>query len=176
MYSSCFTCNVTSGLDFDLLHMFVRRNLGGRNLWESKDDRKWGHDKFEEMSTQERHYGEVSGGVVFLFNSCLEDLYKCSKALCVFSQGRKASRGRNRGRGKIQGEEGGYARGSRPKTFNNGNQNNAPNNQNSRLQSISPKNLNSAPKNPNNVPKGVRGRGPRRYQSYWNEVPIQNKQ
>lgn len=45
--------------------MFVRRNLGGRNLWESKDDRKWGHDKFEEMSTQERHYGEVRGGVVF---------------------------------------------------------------------------------------------------------------
>ncbi|KAL8122981.1 protein MLN51 homolog [Apium graveolens] len=125
-----------------------RRNLGGRNLWESKDDRKWGHDKFEEMSTQERHYGE----------------------------GRKASRGRNRGRGKIQGEERGYARGSRPKTFNNSNQNNAPNNQNSRLQSNSPKNVNSAPKNPNNVPKGVRGRGPRRYQSYWNEVPIQNKQ
>ncbi|KAK1358275.1 Btz domain-containing protein [Heracleum sosnowskyi] len=125
-----------------------RRNLGGRNLWESKDDRKWGHDKFEEMSTQERHYGE----------------------------GRKASRGRNRGRGKIQGEERGYARGSRPKTFNNGNQNNAPNNQTSRLQNNSPKNLNSAPKNPNNVPKGVRGRGPRRYQSYWNEVPIQNKQ
>ena len=31
------------------------------------------------------------------------------------------------------------------------------------------------PKNQNNAPKGVRGRGPRRYQSYWNEVPIQKK-
>lgn len=44
-------------------------------MWESKDDRKWGHDKFEEMSTQERHYGEVRGGVVFLLNFCLDDLY-----------------------------------------------------------------------------------------------------
>lgn len=43
----------------DFLHM-PRRNLGARNLWESKDDRKWGHDKFEEMTTQEMHYGEVN--------------------------------------------------------------------------------------------------------------------
>jgi len=32
---------------------------GGRRLWESKDDRKWGHDKFEEISLQDRHYKEV---------------------------------------------------------------------------------------------------------------------
>ncbi|KAI3952900.1 hypothetical protein MKW92_035420 [Papaver armeniacum] len=30
-----------------------KRTLGGRKLWESKDDRKWGHDKFEELSLQE---------------------------------------------------------------------------------------------------------------------------
>jgi len=32
---------------------------GGRRLWESKDDRKWGHDKFEEITLQERQYKEV---------------------------------------------------------------------------------------------------------------------
>ncbi|XP_047332813.1 protein MLN51 homolog isoform X1 [Impatiens glandulifera] len=31
-----------------------RRTLGGRELWESKDDCKWGHDKFEEMTLQDR--------------------------------------------------------------------------------------------------------------------------
>ncbi|WOG99224.1 hypothetical protein DCAR_0518572 [Daucus carota subsp. sativus] len=125
-----------------------RRNLGGRNLWESRDDRKWGHDKFfEEITTQERRREE----------------------------GRKASRGRNRSRGKVQGEERSYARDNRPKMFNNDNQNNVPNNQNSRLQNSAPKNPDTAPKNQNNAPKGVRGRGPRRYQSYWNEVPIQKK-
>ncbi|KAL1826413.1 hypothetical protein ACET3Z_004825 [Daucus carota] len=36
------------------------RNLGGRNLWESRDDRKWGHDKFfEEITTQERRREEA---------------------------------------------------------------------------------------------------------------------
>lgn len=37
----------------------VRRMRGGRRLWESKDDRKWGHDKFEEITLQERQYKEV---------------------------------------------------------------------------------------------------------------------
>ncbi|KAF8393325.1 hypothetical protein HHK36_021566 [Tetracentron sinense] len=32
------------------------RRSGGRKLWESKDDPKWGHDKFKEMSLQETHY------------------------------------------------------------------------------------------------------------------------
>lgn len=36
-----------------------RRTLGGRKLWESKDDKKWGHDKFEEMTMEESHYDEV---------------------------------------------------------------------------------------------------------------------
>lgn len=34
--------------------------LGGRKLWESKDDRKWGHDKFEELTLQERDHEEVN--------------------------------------------------------------------------------------------------------------------
>lgn len=34
--------------------------LGGRKLWESKDERKWGHDKFEELTVQERRYEEVN--------------------------------------------------------------------------------------------------------------------
>lgn len=40
--------------------ILFRRTHGGRKLWESKDDRKWGHDKFEEMTSQERHYDEVN--------------------------------------------------------------------------------------------------------------------
>ena len=58
----------------------------------------------------------------------------------VFLQGRKASRGRNRSRGKVQGEERSYARDNRPKMFNNDSWNNVPNNQNSRLQNSTPKN------------------------------------
>lgn len=29
-------------------------------MWESKDDRKWGHDKFEELTVHERSYREVN--------------------------------------------------------------------------------------------------------------------
>ncbi|KAJ4952432.1 hypothetical protein NE237_029264 [Protea cynaroides] len=71
-----------------------RRTPGGRKLWESKDDRKWGHDKFEEMNLQETHYeGE-----------------------------RRKSKGRYRG-GKTRGDPG-YARGSRSKGYGNGNNQN----------------------------------------------------
>lgn len=38
----------------------VRRTFGGRSLWESKDDRRWGHDKFEEVTMRARNYDEVS--------------------------------------------------------------------------------------------------------------------
>ncbi|KAH9714649.1 protein MLN51-like [Citrus sinensis] len=72
-----------------------RRTHCGRRLWESKDDRKWGHDKFEEMNLQERHYNE----------------------------GRRASRGRYRGRGKNRGSDQAYPRGNRSKAFNNNNNN-----------------------------------------------------
>lgn len=77
-----------------------RRTFNGRKLWESKDDRKWGHDKFEEMTMQERHYDE----------------------------GRRGSRGNYRGRGKNRGTDRGFVRGgNRPKAYNNGNnQNQAP--------------------------------------------------
>ncbi|KAJ4957667.1 hypothetical protein NE237_024778 [Protea cynaroides] len=68
-----------------------RRTPGGRRLWESKDDRKWGHDKFEEMNTMETHYGEE----------------------------RRKSKGHYRGRGKNQGMVHGYARGSTPRGYDN---------------------------------------------------------
>ncbi|XWS19029.1 hypothetical protein CRYUN_Cryun32bG0095800 [Craigia yunnanensis] len=93
-----------------------RKTHGGRKLWESKDDRKWGHDKFEEMTLQEKHYEE----------------------------GRRSSRGRYRARSKNRGPDHGYPRGSRSKTFGKNN-------------------------NQNQAPKGVRGRGPRRY-----EPPMKN--
>lgn len=43
-----------------------RRMFVGKKLWESKDERKWGHDKFEEITVQERHYEEVK-----ISSSCL---------------------------------------------------------------------------------------------------------
>lgn len=77
-----------------------RRTFGGRNLWESKDDKKWGHDKFEEMTLQERHY----------------------------EQGRRTAKGNFRARGgKSRGPEWGHARRNRSKSFSDGNnQNQAP--------------------------------------------------
>ncbi|XP_048319178.2 protein MLN51 homolog [Ziziphus jujuba] len=90
-----------------------RRTHGGRKLWESKDDRKWGHDKFEEITFQERHYEE----------------------------GRRSSKGHYRGRGRNRIDRG-YGRGNRSKVYNNNNNN----------------------INQSQAPKGVRGKGPRRYE------------
>ncbi|MBA0695744.1 hypothetical protein Goari_002347, partial [Gossypium aridum] len=71
---------------------------GGRKLWESKDDRKWGHDKFEEMTLQGKHYKEG-----------------------------RSSRGRYRARSKNAVQDHGYSTGSRSKAFGkNYNQNQAP--------------------------------------------------
>lgn len=70
-----------------------RRTLGGRKLWESKDDKKWGHDKFEEMTSQERHYEE----------------------------GRRNSKGNYRGRGRNRTTDRGYARGNRSRSYNDNN-------------------------------------------------------
>ncbi|MFS7992351.1 putative Btz domain-containing protein [Helianthus anomalus] len=53
-----------------------RRTLGSRKLWELSDDSKWGHDKFEEMTTQDRHDYER----------------------------RRVPRGRNQGHGRNRGE------------------------------------------------------------------------
>ncbi|TYH48665.1 hypothetical protein ES332_D10G083200v1 [Gossypium tomentosum] len=76
-----------------------RQMRGGRKLWESKDDRKWGHDKFEEMTLQGKHYKE----------------------------GRRSSRGRYRARSKNAVQDHGYSTGSRSKAFGkNYNQNQAP--------------------------------------------------
>ncbi|KAL1203559.1 MLN51-like protein [Cardamine amara subsp. amara] len=35
-----------------------RRMRGGRKSWGSGEERKWGHDKFEEMNTREKHYDQ----------------------------------------------------------------------------------------------------------------------
>ncbi|XP_051134973.1 protein MLN51 homolog [Andrographis paniculata] len=67
-----------------------RRTLGGRRLWESKDEKKWGHDKFEELTMQERYHEEARRG----------------------SKGHYRGRGRNRGSGR------GYAQGNRPREYN----------------------------------------------------------
>lgn len=75
-----------------------RRTFGGRKLWESKDERKWGHDKFEEMNTEDRHYEE----------------------------GRRSSRGFYRGRGKARGPDRGYARGSRMRGYGGNSNHSAP--------------------------------------------------
>ncbi|KAG4211775.1 hypothetical protein ERO13_A02G122300v2 [Gossypium hirsutum] len=72
-----------------------RRTRCGRNLWESKDDRKWGHDKFEEMTLQEKHYEEG-----------------------------RSSRGRYRAQSKNRGPDRGYRRGSGSKAFGKNNRQN----------------------------------------------------
>ncbi|XP_010254186.1 PREDICTED: histone H3.v1-like isoform X2 [Nelumbo nucifera] len=74
-----------------------RRTPGGRKLWESKDDRKWGHDKFEEMTLQETHYEE---------------------------ERRRTSKGYYRGRGKNRGMDRGYTRGNRSRAYENNNNHN----------------------------------------------------
>ncbi|XP_020889736.1 uncharacterized protein LOC9323915 isoform X3 [Arabidopsis lyrata subsp. lyrata] len=38
-----------------------RRMRGGRRLWQSRDERKWGHDKYEEMNTPENQYDTSRG-------------------------------------------------------------------------------------------------------------------
>ncbi|XP_042490615.1 protein MLN51 homolog [Macadamia integrifolia] len=68
-----------------------RRTPGGRKLWESRDDRKWGHDKFEEMNSLETHYEDV----------------------------RRKSKGHYRGRGKNRGMDHGFARRSRSRGYDN---------------------------------------------------------
>ncbi|KAL9244654.1 hypothetical protein vseg_018412 [Gypsophila vaccaria] len=76
-----------------------RRTFGGRKLWESKDERKWGHDKFEELNLNDRHYEE----------------------------GRRSSRGSYRGRGKPRGagSGGGYGRGGRVRGYSGNSEQNA---------------------------------------------------
>nr|GLL21167.1 uncharacterized protein LOC109189286 [Ipomoea trifida] len=117
-----------------------RRTFGGRKLWESRDDRKWGHDKFEELTMEERHY----------------------------DGGRRTSRGRYRGRGKMRGSDPGYPRGRRPRAYGNENNQNNENKAYANNQKIQ-----------NNAPRGVRGRGPRRYRPSFKDnddaPPPQNR-
>ncbi|KAL5576393.1 hypothetical protein UlMin_018092 [Ulmus minor] len=106
-----------------------RRTHGGRKLWESKDERKWGHDKFEEITFQDRHYQE----------------------------GRRSSKGQYRGRGRGRGIDRGYGRGNRSKSYND-----------------------TTTQNQVQVPKGVRGKGLRKYEPTMRNNgqthPLQNKQ
>ncbi|XP_076930943.1 protein MLN51 homolog [Bidens hawaiensis] len=75
-----------------------RRTFGGRKLWELRDERKWGHDKFEEVTTQDRRYHEH----------------------------RRVFRGRNRGRGRNIGEGRGFSRNYNNDNNNNNNQTTGP--------------------------------------------------
>ncbi|XP_060167346.1 protein MLN51 homolog [Lycium barbarum] len=88
-----------------------RRTFGGRKLWESKDDWKWGHDKFEELTVEERHYEE----------------------------GRRTSRGRYRGRGRARGAARGTSQGRRPKAYIN--DYNQSTNNNQKIQNSAPKGM-----------------------------------
>ncbi|MCL7026286.1 hypothetical protein MKW94_026618, partial [Papaver nudicaule] len=74
------------------------RTPGGRKLWESKDDRKWGHDKFEELNSQETKNDKERRG------------------------------GAPRGRGKKRGTDRGYVRANRPRNYDDGNDQNRPRN------------------------------------------------
>lgn len=111
-------------------------------MWESKDDRKWGHDKFEEMSLHERHHEEVIVVYINILQSIV--LYRplsishLTLICTIIIQGRKPSRGNYRGRGRNRVIDRGYTTGNRSKEYENNNQ--------------------------RQVPKGVRGRGPRRYE------------
>ncbi|QCE02070.1 protein CASC3 [Vigna unguiculata] len=70
---------------------------GGRRLWESKDDKKWGHDKFEQI-LHEKHYEE-----------------------------RRPSKGNYRGRGNGRGTDyRGYVRGSKKGYDSSSDQNQTP--------------------------------------------------
>ncbi|KAG0485024.1 hypothetical protein HPP92_009103 [Vanilla planifolia] len=67
-----------------------RRMPGGRRLWESKDERAWVHDRFEEMNLQDGRYEE-----------------------------KRMSKGRFRGRGggRSRGSSRGFGRGNRQRAY-----------------------------------------------------------
>lgn len=70
-------------LPTNLSFVVLRRTPGGRKLWESKDDRKWGHDKFEELTVQERSYEEVNIHY-FRYMLVAVHLYSCVWTLFLF--------------------------------------------------------------------------------------------
>ncbi|KAF3774142.1 hypothetical protein EJ110_NYTH48283 [Nymphaea thermarum] len=51
-----------------------RRTPGGRKLWESKDDRAWVHDRFEEMNLKETQYNEVCSSASLSVKEVLKDV------------------------------------------------------------------------------------------------------
>ncbi|KAF5203171.1 Mln51-like protein [Thalictrum thalictroides] len=76
-----------------------RRTPGGKKLWESKDNRKWGHDKFEEMNLQEKQ----------------------------FEKEVRNTKGQYRGRGKNRGVDRRPARGNRSSAYDGRNTQSQPN-------------------------------------------------
>ncbi|KAK1259459.1 hypothetical protein QJS04_geneDACA005511 [Acorus gramineus] len=75
-----------------------RRTPGGRRLWESKDNKAWVHDRFEEMSLQDAQYNE-----------------------------RKVFKEHFRGRGKNRANDHGYVRENKTRAYeDNNSQNQAP--------------------------------------------------
>ncbi|KAL5973012.1 hypothetical protein ACLOJK_039819 [Asimina triloba] len=70
-----------------------RRTPGGRKLWESKDNREWVHDRFEELNLQDSRYEEE----------------------------RRRSKGHFRGRGRYRGTDRGYVRGNRSRVYDDNN-------------------------------------------------------
>lgn len=69
-FSSCLVSVQTSYLVISILIGLVfclcRRMRGGRRLWPSRDESKWGHDKYDEMNTQEKQY-DVVISLLFIF-------------------------------------------------------------------------------------------------------------
>ncbi|MQM06931.1 hypothetical protein Taro_039762 [Colocasia esculenta] len=82
-FSSCFSMYLLESN----CHYSRSRTKIGRKLWESKDDKKWVHDRFEEMNIQEARKEE------------------------------RTSKGRFRGRGRNHGMDQGYVRGNKPPSY-----------------------------------------------------------
>ncbi|XP_020277105.1 uncharacterized protein LOC109851402 isoform X2 [Asparagus officinalis] len=121
-----------------------RRMPGGRRLWETKDNRAWVHDRFEEMKLQDAQY----------------------------DRGRRNSRGRFRGRGggNNQGAGRGFVKGNnRPRAYydeiNNQTHDRNSQNRDSKNQNRDSNNQDRDSNNQNRPQKSVRGRGPRRYEA-----------
>ena len=53
------TSYLVLSIHIGLVFCFGRRMRGGRRLWPSRYERKWGHDKYDEMNTQEKQYDVV---------------------------------------------------------------------------------------------------------------------
>ncbi|KAM7254020.1 hypothetical protein ACFE04_031702 [Oxalis oulophora] len=138
-----------------------RRTQGGRSLWESKEDTKWGHDKFEEVNTHERKYDEGRRGT---------------------PRGRYRARGRNRDSDRSyprenRGSDRSFPRENRDSDRSHLRENRYSDRSHPRENKSRDFNHNE---NQNQTSKGFRGRGPRRYDPSMKNTsqapPTHNKQ